>query len=771
MPLAVSLLLGYNETMNLHRENMAPNVDLLLQRICQYNPESNGVLIRKAFDFAQKAHCDQLRKSGEPYFYHPFNVAMILASMQLDTTTIAAGLLHDTVEDCEVDLDDIKRRFGNTMAIVLEGVTKISKLSFKSREEFQAENLRKMLFAMVRDVRVILVKLADRLHNLRTIASLSSEKQKRIAMETLEIYVPLANRLGMYQIKSEMEDVSFQIAEPELANELELMIERNLEERRAYIEEVMHTIASECQKMGVEASISGRSKNLFSIYQKVRREDKRISEIYDLVGVRVTVQSLQDCYAVLGIVHHIWRPLPGRFKDYIAMPKMNMYQSLHTTVLHSHGMPVEVQIRTALMDRIAEDGIAAHWNYKEGRKTTEQVSQEIAWLRRLINWHRDLSDAQEYIETIKLELYRDEVFVFTPQGDVKALVAGATPLDFAYLVHTEVGNACVGAKVNGKIVTLDSQLKNGDIVEVLTSKTATPSKDWLKVVKSGHARHKLKAYFKNEERADDLKRGREILNKEWREMMKTILPFYEKAAIESPLQKENHDLVKVIRSDQFNKVLTELKYKALDDFLVRVGRGDGKLGTFFQKLFPEWAKSQECGERFLEAAKAKKVPKKSKRKSIQGIIVAGWDDMLVRFSKCCNPLPGDPIVGFITRGRGVSIHRKNCTLLAGKTCAQDAARFVEAEWDMEQIQHRKQMYVTKLRIEAIDRPSLLHDVTNLVHNLKLNIYELHAEARKNKLAIIEFSVEVLHVSMLPDLVKNFQKVDGVIRIRRISSNE
>ncbi len=751
--------------MSLHKENIEPNLNTLLASIRKYNKDCNLQVVKKAFKIASSAHADQFRQSGEPYFIHPFNVAMILASLELDNKTIAVGLLHDVVEDCSITLDEIKEDFGNTIASILDGVTKISKLTFKTREEFQAENLRKLLFAMVRDIRVILVKLADRLHNVRTLGSLPLEKQKRIAHETLEIYVPLANRLGMYQLKSEMEDISFRHAEPELAKELDNKISKDLEERQEFIKDVINKIKHECDEMNISVDVNGRAKNLFSIYTKIKKDDKNFSQIYDIFGVRVIVNSLQDCYSVLGIAHKIWKPIPGRFKDYIAMPKMNMYQSLHTTIMHSSGEPVEIQIRTSLMDRVAEGGIAAHWNYKESKtKTTDEVKQEIAWLRRLINWHRDLKDAQEYIETIKLELYKDEVFVFTPQGDVKALVSGATPLDFAYLIHTEVGNHCVGAKVNNKIVPHDTVLKNGDIVEVLTLKNATPSQDWLSIVKSNQARHKIRAYFKNEERSDDFKKGKDLLHKEWKEAMKNIAPFYTEKKIENFCADDNFDLNKCIKSNQFDKVLKELNFKALDNFLIQLGRGEITIRNLFNKLFPEWNKEQDPRNKLTEKFAKKKVEKKSK--SIQGIIVSGIGDMLIKFAKCCNPVPGDTIEGFITRGKGITIHRDTCKILRNKT---ESERLVEVQWDEEFLKKKKANYYTKIRIEAIDRHSLLHNITNLVHNMKMNIYELHAESKKNRLATIEFSLEIPHISLLPEFLKNLRKVDGVLRVYRIST--
>lgn len=748
----------------------------LEQLIRSYNPNANFELIKKAYDFAREAHKTQFRASGEPYFMHPYNVAVILAELHLDPTSIAAGLLHDVVEDTPITIADIEQAFGPTLALIIDGLTKISKISFKSKEDFAAENLRKMLFALVKDVRVILVKLADRLHNIRTLKSLPPEKQKRIASETLDIYAPLANRLGMHSIKVELEDSCFRICTPDMAGELETKLVRDKSEREQYITEIIADLNRECEENSIECSIYGRPKHLYSIYKKLKDKEKTIDDIYDLIGIRVLVNSINDCYAVLGLVHKLWKPIMGRFKDYIAVPKTNLYQSLHTTVVHPKGEPVEIQIRTFVMDRIAEEGIAAHWNYKEAgvKKPLTNLKEEVSWLRQIINWHRDVTDAREYIETIKVDLYQDEVFVFTPNGDIKALAVHSTPLDFAYIIHTEVGNKCVGAKVNGKMVPLDYELKNGDIVDVLTSNTARPSKDWLNVVKSPHARAKIKAYFKNEERQDDYRKGHELFTEYYNGHIRDVQKFYENAQKSPfspqpapdrhPLSKDELELSKMLKSKAFNEAIDALGFKSIDDFWVILGRGEYQIKNIFGKLFPEYAESLLTKNKPLHAMQ-KKAPEK-KSKSINGVIVSGLDDVLVRFSKCCSPVPGDPIIGFITRGRGISIHRRNCGNIAGDNASE--GRVIEVSWDTTKLSTHQINYATRIRIKAVDRHNLIFNITNLIANLKLNIYEFHARVEKS-VAIIEFTIDINNVRQLDDIITNLEKVDGVTNVYRIES--
>ncbi|MEZ7891729.1 MAG: bifunctional (p)ppGpp synthetase/guanosine-3',5'-bis(diphosphate) 3'-pyrophosphohydrolase [Candidatus Wallbacteria bacterium] len=755
----------------------------LEEKIKSYNPNANFEIIKKAYDFALEAHKEQRRASGEPYFIHPFSVAMTLADFQLDATSIVAGLLHDVVEDTKYTLEDIDHNFGQTMALIIDGVTKLSKLSFKTKEECAAENLRKMLFAMVKDIRVILVKIADRLNNIRTIKSLPVEKQKRIAQETLDIYAPLSNRLGMHNVKVELEDLCFRICEPEIAYELETKLVKDKTTREEYIEDIIAEIQKECNSNNIECKLSGRPKHLYSIYKKLKSKDKTIEDIYDLIGVRVLVGSINDCYAVLGIVHKLWKPIMGRFKDYIAVPKTNMYQSLHTTIMHPKGEPVEVQIRTFLMDRIAEDGIAAHWNYKEAgsRKPGESSKEEVAWLRQLVNWHRDVTDAREYIETIKVDLYQDEVFVFTPNGDIRVLTAHSTPIDFAYLIHTEVGHKCVGAKVNGKMVPIDYELKNGDIVDILTSNTARPSKDWLKIVKSAHARSKVKAWFKNEERSNDFKKGRDSFIDYFNGHIKDIVKYYEEHG-KNPfitdkeklppkdekfvIAKEDYEITKFFKSKLFISVINDFELKNSDDFFVMVGRGEFHLKNFFAKMFPDYSdyvltKGKTSIQNFQ-----KKAPEK-KPKAVNGVIVSGLDDVMVRFSKCCTPVPGDPILGFVTRGRGVSIHRRNCPNIS-TILSEEKDRMIEVAWDESRLNGNNITYATQIRVKAIDRPHLIFNVTTLISNLKFNIYELHARIEKN-FAILEFTIDITNIGQLQELITNLEKVDGVMNVYRIEA--
>ncbi len=742
----------------------------LEEKIKSYNPNANIQFVKDAYDFAREAHKEQFRASGEPYFIHPFNVALILADLQLDSTTIAAGLMHDVVEDTPITIEQISEKFGNTMGIIIEGVTKLSKISFKTKEEFAAENLRKMLFALIKDVRVILVKIADRLHNIRTLGSLPVEKQKRIATETLDIYAPLANRLGMHSIKIELEDSCFRICDPEIAHELETKLVRDKATREEYIKEIIQMLQAECEENGIQCSMSGRPKHLYSIYKKIKSKEKTIEDIYDLIGVRVIVKSINDCYGVLGLVHKLWKPIMGRFKDYIAVPKTNLYQSLHTTIIHPKGEPVEIQIRTDIMDRIAEGGIAAHWHYKEsGPKKVEGAKRnDIAWLRQIINWHRDVTDAREYIETIKVDLYQDEVFVFTPNGDIKVLTALSTPIDFAFLIHTEVGNKCIGAKVNGKMVPIDYELNNGDIVDILTSNSAKPSKDWLNIVKSSHARAKIKAWFKNEERASDLKKGKDSFLEYYTAHIKDVIKFYEELS-KSPYAHDRAELIKedseynrVLKSKLFNDSIEALGFRSLDDFFVIIGRGEYQIKHIYTKMFPEYMESLNTKGKPIQTFQ-KKAPEK-KNRSINGVIVSGIDDVLVRFSKCCTPVPGDPIIGFITRGRGVSIHRKNCASLSIE--GSEKERVIEVKWDQGRLSTHNITYATRIRIKAIDRQNLIFNVTNLISNVKLNIYELHARVEKN-FAIVEFTIDITNTQQLDEFIKNLEKIDGVMNVYRI----
>jgi len=742
----------------------------LEEKVRSYNPNANFGYLKKAYDFARQAHKDQFRASGEPYFIHPFNVALILADLKLDVISIAAGLLHDVVEDTAFGCENIAAEFGSTMCLIIDGVTKLSKLSFKSKEEMAAENLRKMLFALIKDIRVIIVKLADRLNNIRTIGSLPPEKQKRIARETLDIYAPLANRLGMHGIKIELEDSCFRICEPEIAKELDTKVFKDKQNAEKYIEDIIATLKQECRDNNIQCEIFGRQKHLYSIYKKINNKDKTIDDIYDLIGLRAIVNSINDCYAVLGLVHKLWKPIMGRFKDYIAVPKTNLYQSLHTTIVHGGGEPVEIQIRTSVMHRIAEEGIAAHWNYKENgsKKAAEGQKNDMAWLRQIINWHRDVTDAREYIETIKVDLYQNEVFVFTPTGDIKVLTSKSTPLDFAYLIHSEVGNKCVGAKVNSKMVALDYELKNGDIIDILTSNSARPSKDWLKIVKSPHARTKIKAWFKNEERENDLKKGREYFSEYYATHIKDVIKFYEELG-KTPFvhekqnfSRDDFELNKLIKSRLFLDSMTALNFKAIDDFFVIVGRGEYQLKNIFAKMFPEYIESVMNKGKPLHVMQQKKAPEKKSR-SVNGVIVSGLDDVLVRFSKCCTPVPGDPIIGFITRGRGVSVHRKNCPNISIEQAEKD--RIIKVSWDQGRLLSHNIAYATRVRVKAIDRPNLLLNVTNLISNLKLNIYELHARIEKN-FAIIEFTVDITNIQQLDEFIKNIEKIDGVMNVYR-----
>lgn len=614
----------------------------LLEQVQRYQPQGDLSIIEKAYNFAEKAHEGQSRISGEPYFIHPVAVASILARLELDIPTIAGGLLHDVVEDTKITLVELEKEFGVEIAQLVDGVTKLSRIEFRSKEEQQVENLRKMFLAMAKDIRVVLIKLADRLHNMRTLKHQSAWKQREIAEETLEIFAPLAHRLGIFAIKWELEDLAFRYLEPEQYYHLVEGISMKRREREAYIDQVMNILKERLVEVGIKADIQGRPKHFYSIYKKMKEQGKELSEIYDLIAVRVIVESIKDCYGALGIVHTLWKPIPGRFKDYIAMPKPNMYQSLHTTVMGPQGEPFEIQIRTFEMHRTAEFGIAAHWKYKEGGKGgSKDFDQRLAWLRQILEWQTELRDAREFMETLKIDVFSDVVFVFTPKGDVFELPAGSVPIDFAYRIHSDVGHRCIGSKVNGRIVPLDYTLKNGDIVEILTSKQANgPSRDWLKLVKTSQAKNRIRQWFRKEKREENIARGKEILEKE--------------------LKKQGLEPGELFKSDRILEVSKRFNFNNPDEFFATLG--DGALSPI--QVIARVKDDIYKGKKLPDESILTELPAEKKStgygKASQGIRVRGVDDVLIRLSRCCNPLPGDPIVGYVTRGRGVSVHRADC---------------------------------------------------------------------------------------------------------------
>jgi len=712
----------------------------LIHRVALYNPKADVAFLSKAYHFAESAHTGQKRISGEPFMIHPVAVARILANLELDLETLVASFLHDVVEDTQITLVQIENEFGPEVALLVDGVTKLSRLEYKSKEERQAENLRKMFLAMARDIRVILIKLADRLHNLRTLQYQPTKKQKEIAEESLEIFSPLAHRLGIYHIKSELEDLAFQYVNPAESGKLSAQIASSKRQREEYIQETISILKDRLRAVDIKADIAGRQKNLYSIYEKMRKLNVDLDEIYDVQAVRIIVDSVRDCYASLGTVHTLWKPIPGRFKDYIAMPKSNMYQSLHTTVVGPHGEPLEIQIRTHEMHRTSEYGIAAHWRYKEGKRSDKNFDEKLAWLRQLLEWQHDLRDAREFMESLKIDLFSDSVFVFTPKGEVIELPAGSIPLDFAYRVHTEVGHRCVGAKINGKIVSLGYKLKNGDIVEILTSKSSGPSRDWLNFVQTSQAKSKIRQWFKKEQREENILKGKEALERE-----------FKKHGLELELLK-TEKLLETGR--RINLFTIEDIYAALGDgtlsplTVVNRIREDIKL----PKIVDE---TQQTIIEFHSTSKPVH--------SLEGIMVKGVNNLLTRLSHCCNPVPGDPIVGYITRGRGVSIHRLDCrniTLL--KT--NEKTRLVEASWNL----GFHFPFQVKLEITALDRAGLLNDVMTVLAELKISANWVTARSRKDSQATIEMVLELRNKEELDYLMGKFNRVRDVYQVRRTS---
>lgn len=717
----------------------------LVRKIRKYNPQADLTLVEKAYHKAAAAHADQLRQSGEPYITHPLAVAYILAQLELDLVTIAAALLHDVVEDTGVSLEEIRQEFGEEVALLVDGVTKLSRIEYRSKEEQQAENWRKMLLAMARDIRVILIKLADRLHNMRTLKFQSPRKQKEIAAETLEIYAPLANRLGIFRMKWELEDLSLRYLEPEMYYELVERIAKKRTEREALINQVIQELSERLQAVGIKAEISGRPKHFYSIYKKMWQQQKDLSEIYDLIALRVIVDNVKDCYGTLGIVHTLWTPVPGRFKDYIAMPKQNMYQSLHTTVIGPNGEPLEVQIRTWEMHRTAEYGIAAHWRYKEGIKEQGEMDEKLAWLRQILEWQRELRDAQEFIENLKIDLFDESVFVFTPKGDVIELPAGSVPIDFAYRIHTDVGHRCVGAKVNGKIVPLDYKLKNGDIVEIITSRQAAPSRDWLQLVQTPQAKNRIKQWFKREKREENILRGRELLEKEAR-----------KAGLE----------LEDIKQERLHEICRKFTVSSAEDLLAAVGDGTFTAVQVLNKIKEvkeerEKAQRPKTAASELQEAQDAVKPWKGGGQANQGIMVRGVDNLLVRLARCCSPVPGDPIVGYVTRGKGVSVHRADCHNVVNFQ-ETEKERIIEVTWE----QGYTDNYQVKLEIAAMDRAGLLSDVMAVLSDLKISANSVSARSLRNNQAAIELVLEVKGLEQLNYIINRIRKVRDVYEIRR-----
>jgi len=714
----------------------------LIEKIKKYNPTGEFEIIYKAYEFALNAHQGQKRVSGEDYIIHPTAVAEILADLNMDNLTIAAGMLHDVVEDTKYDYNDIKLLFGDEVAMLVDGVTKLGKLEYRTKEEQQAENLRKMFIAMARDIRVILIKLADRLHNLRTLKYMSKEKQYEKAKETLEIYAPIAHRLGIYKIKWEMEDLALRYIDPEGYYDLVEKVAKKRKEREEYINYVIETLKNKNKEMGIDVQIEGRPKNFYSIYKKMFQQNKTFEQIFDLTAIRVIVDTVKDCYGVLGIVHTLWKPIPGRFKDYIAMPKPNMYQSLHTTVIGPAGEPIEVQIRTWEMHRTSEYGIAAHWKYKEGRTSQNDFDEKLKWLRQMLEWQNEVKDTKEFMETLKIDLVIDEVYVFTPKGDVIDLPVDSSPIDFAYKIHSAIGNKCVGAKINGKIVPLDYKLQNGDIVEIITSANSNgPSRDWLKIVKSSQAKNKIRQWFKKEKREENIQKGKDILDKE--------------------IKRLGSSLSIAIKSEWLETVYKKIGLNSLDDLYASLGYGGLTLNQVMMRLKEEIRKNQKIDikdEELLDKQLEKPIRKKKRLNT--GVKVKGVDNILVRFSKCCNPVPGDEILGYITKGRGVSIHRRDCPNAAD--LLKDTDRLIEVEWNTQSTVS----YNADVQVRANDRQGLLAEITSIINESKINIVSFYSRTSKDKAANINFVLEINDIDQLNRLIRKLRRIEGVIDVFR-----
>lgn len=708
----------------------------VLEQVISYNSQADTDFLKKAYVFSAKVHQGQVRLSGEPYLIHPLEVANVLAKLRLDTPSVVTGLLHDTLEDTYTTLEEIGKNFGDEVAQLVDGVTKISKITLKTSEEDQAENFRKMILAMVKDIRVILVKLADRVHNMRTLEYQLPPKQKTIAQETLEIYSPLANRLGIEWIKNELEDLSFRYLHPDIYTDIQRKIAKKEKERERYIGEVNRIITKKLFEYKIEAEVTGRPKQIYSVYKKMNAQDIDFDQVYDLTAFRVIINTIKECYESLGIVHSLWKPVPGKFKDYIGLPKANRYKSLHTTVIGLYGERMEIQIRTSDMHRVAEEGIAAHWKYKEGKSTEGEDDKRINWLRQLLEWQRELQDNSEFLETIKMDLYPNDVYVFTPKGEVKEFPRGATPVDFAYSIHSDIGHRCTGAKVGGRLVPLKYQLKSGDSVEILSSPNHKPSKDWLKFVKTSRAQTKIRQWIKKEQRERSIALGREICEKEFKRF--TL------------------NFAKLVKSGEIQKVVNDFGFQSVDDLMASVGYGKISPKQVVGKLVPP--EKLEAGGKKKESP-IDKIIHLVQKKPQDAIKIKGADDMMVRFASCCNPLPGDRITGFITRGRGITIHTADCSNVLNS----DPQRKVKVEWDVK----HKQTHPVRIRIICTDRKGLLADISSSISSHEANITNAQLNTTENKRAICTFAVEIKDLNHLRKIIASLEKIKGIVTVERL----
>jgi guanosine-3',5'-bis(diphosphate) 3'-pyrophosphohydrolase len=732
---------------SVNRKGRFMGIEHLLEKASAYMKEQDLIRIQEAYDFAEQAHHGQVRKSGEPYILHPVAVADILVDMQMDVLSIIAALLHDVVEDTTVDLQTVRAKFGETCAMLVDGLTKLEKIQFRSKEEQQNENYRKMFVAMAQDIRVILIKLADRLHNMRTLKFQSEEAQRRIAYETLEIFCPIAHRLGISAIKWEMEDIALRYLNPQQYYRIANLMKKKRAEREQFIHDVISRITEKLEEMGIEGDISGRPKHLYSIYKKMTDRNKQFTEIYDLLAIRIIVDNIKDCYATLGIIHTLWKPMPGRFKDYIAMPKANMYQSLHTTVIGPNGEPTEVQIRTWEMHRTSEYGIAAHWAYKEGSLVPGgNFEDKMSWFREILELQHEARDASEFMESLKMDFFADLVFVFTPSGEVIELPAGSVPLDFAYRIHTEVGNRTIGAKLNGRIVPLDHKLKTGDIVEILTSKHSYgPSQDWVKIAQSSHARSKIRQWFKKERREENVAKGKDMLERELKRL-----------GLEPSAWMQDDKLLEAASKFAFNDI---------EDMMSAIGFGGITAAQICTKLTEKMRKEAELANQLELTSEVKEIKSPGNRKTRpnQGVTVKGIDNLLVRFARCCNPVPGDSIVGYITRGRGVSVHRMDCQNIPFGEEGEEGERVIEVEWEGS----IEANYSVDIEITGGDRRGLLNEVLQAVSESKTNISAVTGRTVKNKMALIHITVLIRNIEHLNAVVEKIKRVQEIYSVQRI----
>ena len=717
-----------------------------LEYIASLNPNYDLEGIKKAYETAEKMHEGQLRKSGEPYIVHPVETAKILAALGMDDQAIIAGLLHDVVEDTEYTEEQLKADFGEEVALLVDGVTKLGNLVFETKEDAQAENLRKMFLAMSKDIRVLIIKLADRLHNMRTINYMSPAKIKEKSKETLEIYAPLASRLGMFAIKFELEDIALKQLEPDFYKNLAQQINQRKEQRDAYIKKIIEKISEALDKLNIHYEVKGRSKHFYSIYRKMRDKHKQLDEIFDLTAVRVLVDTVKDCYAVLGVVHTMWRPIPGRFKDYIAMPKSNMYQSLHTTVFGKDGLPFEIQIRTYEMHQIAEYGIAAHWKYKEGVRGGGNEEEKLSWLRQTLEWNRDMDNPKKFMETLKMDLFSNQVYVFTPAGKVIELPAGSTPIDFAYKIHSDVGAKCIGAKINGKMVPIDHILENGNIVEIITSPNSKgPSIDWLKIAKSSNARNKIRQWLKKENKSENAEKG--------------------KAMLDRYIRRKGYDPHQIIKTQRINRVAKELKCSSSEDLYSSIGYG----GTLLSKVLDLLVKFYEEEKKYEQKkSEIKNFESKTAKKSTDntgGVSVKGVDNLLIRFAKCCNPVPGDEIIGFITKGRGLSVHRADCSNLASLS-DEEKERFIEVEWDVEK---DFRSFETDIALLAEDRKGLFASISKICEDMDVHITGVMGKSNSDNTANFTITVQISNVNQIAQLIRRLKSVEGMIEVHRGNS--